>query len=248
MPALDLQDLHPEIAEAFLGKKPLISGRKHFASRADLLAAYAAFVTTTFGEFSTDRGAHCDLCGNANGNAAVLAVRWRARTRTYWVRVLVVVVFFPLILLYLLKHPTSLLKSLPENIIFAEHVRMTTAYPICAACAQRMSVRRFYYGASALLAVVLWIISGGLTALSGIGILVRLHVGANRDSFLTVVPLFVAAAAVFAGTILFWLMFSKRILLPTRAWELVKRPFTPESQELRQLLRPQRTTQNIAGG
>ena len=70
MSGTDIRNLHPEVAEAFLGKAPLQSAQPHFVSRRELLEAYAAMQSSLFGTATIEHG-KCDLCEQAEGASGV---------------------------------------------------------------------------------------------------------------------------------------------------------------------------------
>jgi hypothetical protein len=229
-----IQDLHPEVLEAFFGKAPLESAQPHFPTRAALFQAYAQAQVASFGA-STAKSDACDLCGNHDTPVAWLAVSWTGRIRWHKGRLALVIIFSPVLAALAISHLGAVLSAIFKNVQLDERLSFATVHPLCQRCRRSLRVRTLLHGIFRFFTLFLGIISTAAAAITGAIVLSALFraFNMNHKDFHEILPYFLLSLVVALGIVGLSRLFTTRILLPPSVWRLVKRPFFYVGHDLR---------------
>jgi hypothetical protein len=222
-----IQDLHPEVLDAFLGKAPLETAKGHFLTRKELLQAYAETQATTFGE-ATMRRDKCDLCGVFEPPSGQLWVVWSARLGWNRRTIIHLILLSPLLLPLALSHVGAFaLNPILDRMQIAERLEFATIHPLCHRCVAQLRWRRLIHAVGTFILGFLGTVTGITTIILSAVIIAafcRAFQLAPHDAR-ELMPYWLLAANVAAATILVGRIVGKRVLFPGAVHGLMKRPF-----------------------
>ena len=229
-------NVHPEILDAFLGKAPLESAQKHFATRQELLQAYANMQAALFGA-ATARGDKCDLCEQFKTPVAWLQVEWDARVKWHPWRALLIVPFLPVGVFLAWTHLSLIFHSYLKRtrIELVEVLTFETWYGVCPSCRWWLRIRSFFWWAAALTGATMLLFSGGGILYAGI-LLTGTAVGAwnNGPGLTTLQTVWILLGSIlcFVSLLTIGRHMLRRIMISRSMRRLVKSPFHAEGIEM----------------
>jgi hypothetical protein len=229
-----IQDLPPEVLDAFFGKAPLESAQPHFNSRLELLTAYTNAQAATFGP-ETVRTDKCDLCGTIRPPAGQLRVIWYGRVSWNKRSVILVVLLSPLLLTLALSHIGIFIVAWAlKGLELDKQLEFVTVHPLCHRCIQQLRWRRAIHGFFLFIFGFTGVVSGiAAVILSAIMVAALFRIcGLGRNDIQDLFVPWILCVSCATAVVLISRIVGKRLLFPRTVHQLVKRPFAYRTYEL----------------
>jgi hypothetical protein len=224
-----------ERLEVLFGPKPLLLFQNRFGSREELLQFYADGVMEHFSAESAV-GSRCEICQREVGASDYMINVWSARSRIYWGRVVVLLLFSPVLVGLALVHAVVVLDAIVRNMRMTERVSCKVVHAVCESCRRGLRTRAILNGCLMFILLVAGIVCTiGLIIVGAV--LIAMAVGAfgfRPGDMKEALPAFLAALIGSAGSVAIGKWLGLRVLLPASLRSVLKKPFRLIHTEFRQ--------------